>query len=262
MLNKIGEAIHLLSSNFLLFSSIILTVWLPGNLLLNSLVYFFGREEFIEMGLGIEIIFGPIYIGAMLYALSCLKQGHHVSYSEAMTVGFRKWGSLFAARFVAGIFIGLGLIFLVVPGIILYVRYALVNSAVVFEGVGTTESRSRSAELTIGARWQIFGAAAIYFIGFEFYAILVENFFEFVEQLNTMFVWVILDCFTSIAYAFIQIVMFLFYWKARERHDGINESVTPSGEERQCPMCGEVIPAEARECQFCGEVLPFILTIR
>ena len=39
MISKFAEAIELLVMNFVLFSAIILTVWLPGNLLVNYLVF-------------------------------------------------------------------------------------------------------------------------------------------------------------------------------------------------------------------------------
>lgn len=87
MLSKFIEATRLLYANLRLFSSIILTVWIPGNLFSNYLTYYvFGEEDILETfritGV-IEGIFGPIYIAAMIYTLSQLKQGHHPSYSEA-----------------------------------------------------------------------------------------------------------------------------------------------------------------------------------
>ncbi len=73
MLNKFSEAIRLLLANPILFSSIILTIWLPGNLLLNYLTFnVFGGEEIlrqVQITMLIESIFGPIYIGAMIHAL-------------------------------------------------------------------------------------------------------------------------------------------------------------------------------------------------
>ena len=79
MLDKFSEAIRLLFANAILFSSIILTIWLPGNLLVNYLTYnLFGGEEIlrqVRIMMLIEGIFGPIYIAAMIHALSRLKEG-------------------------------------------------------------------------------------------------------------------------------------------------------------------------------------------
>lgn len=94
MLSKFGEALELLFANFLLFSSIVLTVWLPGNLLVNYLTFNVLSEDdvigLVRLTMWIEGIFGPLYIGALIYALSRLKQGERPTYGKAISIGFRK----------------------------------------------------------------------------------------------------------------------------------------------------------------------------
>src|SRR5262245_61678074 len=115
MAAKFSEALRLLWRHLGLFTAIILTVWLPGNILMEYVAYAFTKSSntnllgSIRLSIWIEMIFGPIYIGALVYALYQIKSGHPVTYREAMAVGFKKWGSLFAARFVAGFITGLGL---------------------------------------------------------------------------------------------------------------------------------------------------------
>ena len=148
MLGKFREAISLFSSNISLFSRIILTIWLPGNIIINYLDYYvFYEADFIGLmraNMWIQGIFGPIYIGALIYALSKLKQYQMVTYTEAITAGFRNWQRLWWARFIAGLFIALGFIALIVPGIFLTIRYALIDSVVILEGADASESRKRS----------------------------------------------------------------------------------------------------------------------
>jgi len=222
MLNKFGEAARLLSANAILFSSIILTIWLPGNLLLNYLTFnVFGGEEIlrqVQITMLIESIFGPIYIGAMIHALSRIKEEQRPTYSEAILVGLRNWGRLFVAQFVAGLLIVLGLIALVVPGIVLLVRYALLAPAVVLEGASPGEARRRSTELTSGIRWQIFGAGLLFLVAFAVVCFLIYLPLGFFPELDTMGVNVFLDCVLDVAFAVIQIVLFLYYWEtAREK---------------------------------------------
>ena len=222
MFKKFGEAIQLLWANCILFSSIILTIWLPGNLLLSYLTYnVFGEEAFLPqvwITMWIEGIFGPIYIAAMVYALSRIKQGQRPTYSEAILYGFRNWGRLFVAQLIAGLLIVLGLIILIVPGIVLIVRYGLLPPAVVLEGATPSEARRRSAELTSGIRWQIFGAGLLFLIGFVVLSFLIYFPLEFFPELDTMPINVVLDCMLDVAFAVIQIVLFLYYWEAtRER---------------------------------------------
>ena len=225
MVRKIDEAIHLLFANIILFSSIILTIWFPGNLLVNYLTYnIFGGEEIlrqVRIIMMIESIFGPIYIGAMVYALSRIKEGQRPTYSEAILVGLRNWGRLFVAQFVAGLLILLGFIALIVPGIVLLVRYALLDPAVVLEGAAPGEARRRSTELTSGIRWQIFGAGFLFLIAFGVLSFLIYLPLEFFPELDTMAVNVVLDCVMDVVFTVIQIVMFLYYWEAT-REKGLN----------------------------------------
>jgi hypothetical protein len=226
MLDKFGEAIRLLFANAILFSSIILTIWLPGNLLVNYLTFnIFGREEILRqlrITMLIESIFGPIYIAAMIHALSRLKEGQRPTYSEAILVGLRNWGRLFVARLIAGLLILLGLIALIVPGILLLVRYALLDPAVVLEGATPAEARRRSTELTSGIRWQIFGAGLLFLVAFVVLSVVLSFLIylplELFQGLDTMAINVVLDCVLDVAFAVIQIVMFLYYWEtAREK---------------------------------------------
>ena len=177
MFDKFREAISILSSNISLFSLIILTIWLPGNIIINYLGYYvyYGDDltRVVRVTIWIEWIFGPIYIGALIYALSRLKQYQMVTYTEAITAGFRNWGRLWRARFVAGLFVTLGLIALIVPGIILAIRYALIDSVVVLEGANASKSRKRSSELTAGKMWQIFGACVLFFSVSSIFAAMV-----------------------------------------------------------------------------------------
>ena len=219
MIDKFSEALAILWRNLGLFTAIILTVWLPGNILINFVAY--NYPEVSAMGfmrltmliIGIEGAFGPIYIGALVYALYQIKMGRTVNYKEAMSVAFRKWGSLFAARFVAGLIMGLGFIALIIPGIILAVRYSLLEAAVIVEDKGTSESRARSIDLTAGRRWQIFWAAILFFIPFMIVSFIIYLPLGF-ESLNVMPVEVALDCILDVGFAVIQIVVFLFYWES------------------------------------------------
>ena len=221
MLRTYLEAIRLFCTNFALIASIILTVWLPGNLFAEYLIWYVpSDDEFMRsyrVTALIETVFGPIYCGALVYALAQLKDGRRPSYFEAISVGLRTWGRLFSARFFAGLWIVFGLILLVVPGIVLMVRYAFIDAVVVLEGVGGDRARRRSAELTRGFRWQIFLAGLLFFVMFVPLSFAIRVPYEqFFPALNTMATDVAADCVLDVAYAILQIVIFLYYWQATE----------------------------------------------
>lgn len=239
MIDKFGEALSLLWDHIWLFTAIVLTVALPGNVIIKLITLSAGEANFMAtlyVSIWIEVIFAPLYIGALIYALARIKSGKTVTYGEAMNVGLRKWFALFAARFIASIFIGLGLLLLVVPGVMLALRYALLDPAVVLEDKGISESRARSAVLTAGRRWEIFGATVLFFLGLVLVSFLFYLPFGVIEALeisaNLAPVEIIIDCVISVAAVIIQIVLFLYYWEAVGGQPGTG---APAPGEQQVP---------------------------
>jgi hypothetical protein len=165
LFEKLIEAARLLLSNLGLFAALTLTVWLPGNLLIEYLVSRAQNPEnpaaLMRLNDFIEAVFGPVYVGAMIFALAQRKSGRWVTYSEAMGQGFHHWGRMFGTRFVTGFMILGGFLALIVPGIYMMVKYSLIDHIVVLEETSGREARQRSADLTKGKRWQIVAAGIV-----------------------------------------------------------------------------------------------------
>jgi hypothetical protein len=219
---KFGLAVHLLGENFVLISLIILTVWLPANIAIGF--YEFNAPEdqqvFASFRLNSLIggVFGPISIGALIFVIGERMNGKRVGYAEAMGMGFRNWGRLFAANFFAGIFIVLGFLALIVPGVILVIRYALLNPVVVYEHASTP--RQRSAELTAGRRWKILAAGLLFFMLFFVFMFAMLFAVEYVqgevEWLNNPWVNIAVECVSDVLMSLLTILMVLFYLEARQ----------------------------------------------
>jgi len=217
MIKKFSEAIALLEKHLLLFAALVLTIWLPGNLIINLISYNTNPDAAVmitRMTMWIEALVGPIYIAAMIHALQRIKSGHSVTYKEAMGVGLKKWGPLFGARFVAGLLVLLGTIALIVPGIILMVRYALLDTAVVLENKGVAESRVRSTALTAGKRWEILGAGLLFGVAVTALSFTLYFPLGLFDFLDNIVVSTAIDCVLDVVYLVIQIVLFLYYWEA------------------------------------------------
>jgi hypothetical protein len=230
MIQKIREAIGLFTKNLSLFSLIVLTVWLPGSILLVYLrLYVFpdttGGDEFrifvqeYRVSNVIELAFGPLYTGAILYAASQLKKGLHPTYSESMAHAVRKSFKLLGTRIGTGLIILLGLIALIIPGVILALRFALIDAIVVLEGVDGASARNLSVQLTRGKRWNILGTMILTFIGL-IVAIFLVSFILYLllglaGQDENFVVAVICECVNNILLSLLTIVLFLFYWDAK-----------------------------------------------
>ena len=65
-----------------------------------------------------------------------------------------------------GLGVGIGFVLLIVPGLILLARWAVVIPACLVEGTSPTDSMSRSASLTEGNRWKVLGVLLLTIIVF------------------------------------------------------------------------------------------------
>lgn len=68
----------------------------------------------------------------------------------------------FVACILYNAMVSIGTLFLIVPGIILAIRYGFYQQALVDKNVGILESLKMSARLTKGAKWSIFGLNVLF----------------------------------------------------------------------------------------------------
>ncbi len=230
MLEKIRKAIQLFAAHWKLFSLIVLTVWLPGSIVLAYLsLYVFpkmtgGNEVrmfFQEMRVenALETVFGPFYVGALLHALSQIKRGLPVNYSQSMAHAARRSFKFLVTRLVTRLIILAGFLAFIIPGIVLALRFALIDAVVTLEGVEDSQARSLSARMTKGKRWQILGTMILTNVGLL--VLIAVTFFllslplSLIGQEQNFTLEVIAGCISSVFSAIPIIVLFLFYWDAK-----------------------------------------------
>lgn len=215
----LGETFRLLGGHLDLFTLIVLTVWLPGNLLTNYFEFFGSQGQLpgraLRVGLVIEAIFGPLVASATITTLARIKQGYPVSYWLAMQEGLAAWWRLFVVRFITGLIVLAGLVALVIPGLILLVRYALVDSVAVLEGGNAADARRRSTELTQGQRWDILLAGTLLIASFIVFGVLLALPLDAVPGSNHFVVIVLRDCVLALGQTVFTIALFVFYWRSR-----------------------------------------------
>jgi hypothetical protein len=102
--------------------------------------------------------------GAVTIAISSRYLGREITILQSYRIALRKLWTLLVARFVAGLWVGLGLVLLIIPGILLAVSFSLITPVVMLEDASAAKTRERSRELIAGFRWQIFALFLIYYI--------------------------------------------------------------------------------------------------
>jgi hypothetical protein len=94
--------------------------------------------------------------GALMYGSVQDLNGSPASAGDCLKVGVKNWLPLLGLFVLMGLGFMLGAILLIVPGVLLALRWAVSGPVLVMEGRGITDAMDRSVTLTKGRRWGIF----------------------------------------------------------------------------------------------------------
>jgi hypothetical protein len=91
-----------------------------------------------------------------------MSKGDTISMTEIFNPVYRKrMGDIFLVNVLITVGVGLGLLFLVIPGLVLSVSWILAAYLVLDKGLNAMDAIYKSNELTSGKKWSIFGGLFI-----------------------------------------------------------------------------------------------------
>ena len=90
--------------------------------------------------------------------------GRKVNVADCLSAGLGVALPVIAISIMVGLGVGLGFLLLIVPGVMLAVRWGVAVPARVMERPGVFAAMGRSAELTKNHRWAIFAVGLVFFI--------------------------------------------------------------------------------------------------
>jgi hypothetical protein len=106
--------------------------------------------------LAVSLICPNLATGAITYGVFQQLRGKDATIGDCLGRGLSALLPVLGLAIVQGFLITIGLVFCVIPGILLAIRWAVSVPAMVTERTGIGESMSRSAFLTEGSRWEVF----------------------------------------------------------------------------------------------------------
>ena len=109
----------------------------------------------------LTVAFAILAQGALVRVTVAYSDGDPVDFRAAAMTGLRKIVPLFGLAILLGLGVGFATLLLVVPGIILYIVWSVAAPALVAESCGVFGAFRRSAELTRGARWNVFAVQLV-----------------------------------------------------------------------------------------------------
>src|SRR5262249_47955237 len=115
----------------------------------------------VVIGMLVQAVLRLVLTGAVTYGGFEGLRGKRAELGEVMSAGVSNIRNVLVVGLVSGVIIMLGMLAFCIPGFILTAMYWLAIPVAVVESPGVTESLSRSAELTSGNRWAVFGTALV-----------------------------------------------------------------------------------------------------
>jgi hypothetical protein len=157
---------------------------------------------------------------SILYGVVQELRGRGFTFSESLNAGFGRMGAVVGVSLLVGLFAGLAALLLVIPGFIVWTVYAIAVPVCVAERMGVLASMSRSAFLTKGNRWRIFG---ILFLNFVVLVVIGGLIGFFGARIGGMTMVTILQYpLEAIAGAFNAVALGVLYYQLRVAKEGVD----------------------------------------
>jgi hypothetical protein len=167
---RVGQVLSktatLLSRHFLIFFVVALVAGLPRLLWTGvdaETANNFPWGRFL-VGLILFLVLNTLAQAVILYGAFQAMRGRPVNLSECLRVGLGRFFPIVGLVICAYLAIWIGLIFLIVPGVILGIMWYVGTPVCVVEQKGPLASLGRSSELTKGHRWKLFGMVLLLLI--------------------------------------------------------------------------------------------------
>lgn len=112
----------------------------------------------------ITAIAASVLQAAIVYGTIAFLNGRRAELGECVSVGLRYWFWLILLAILTGLAELVGLVFFIVPGIMMMLAWIVAVPALVTERKDVFGAMSRSAELTRNHRWAILGLVLVYAI--------------------------------------------------------------------------------------------------
>jgi hypothetical protein len=162
----VGDALRVLVRHFWTFVALSGIVVVPVHLIvsgigLEQLTANYDSSPTVEEAIiptGVSfLVIAPLINAICIYALHSVAEGGQPRAGRSIVEGFEAFRPIFLAILLAAVGIAAGLLFLILPGIFLAVRWYFVPQAVVIEDTRGPSALSRSWGLTDGFWWRTFG---------------------------------------------------------------------------------------------------------
>jgi hypothetical protein len=167
----------------------------------------------------VSTVCSSIASGAIIYGVVQELRGRAFSIADSIQIALHRFLPMVGVAICTSILIGLATILLIFPGMMVACAYYVSMPACVAERTGVFESMSRSAYLTKGYRWQVFGMFLLILVGGLVLGMIVGLVFALTGRIGPQIAFI--AC-TAIVGAFNGVIHGVFYYQLRVAKEGVD----------------------------------------
>ena len=156
---------------------------------------------------------------AVIYGVVQELRGRAFSISDSIRIALGRILPILGVTICATIAVGLGAVLLVVPGLMLLCRYYVATPVCVAEQTGVFESLGRSAFLTKGYRWQVFGVIMLLGVVGIILGAIVGAVFAMTGSIGFL---VATQALGAVVGSFYGVIVSVFYYELRVAKEGVD----------------------------------------
>lgn len=166
----------------------------------------------------VESLLGVVAEAGVVYGTLRHLQNHRASFGDSAAAGLRKILPVGLIALIVTTLVILGFFLFVIPAFIAMTIYMVAVPVVVAENAGAIDGLKRSASLTMGWRWRVFGIVALVLIVEVAVLLLIE--FRFYDQFANDLMLIADWLMSSAATAFYAVVSTVTYRELRRLKEG------------------------------------------
>lgn len=120
--------------------------------------HFYGMTGIVSL---VALVLGSMLQAALVHGTVSDLNGKKASFGDCLQTGFRTCLPVIGLSLLFGFALVIGIVLLVVPGVLMFLAWAVIVPVLVVENTGVFGAFGRSSELTKGHRWAILGLAVV-----------------------------------------------------------------------------------------------------
>jgi hypothetical protein len=157
----LARSLRLYVANLPFLASATLAIFIPGKLLLQAICWMLDIPVDGVLGYCLmsasDLLLSAMAVPAVIFGMAMrFRTGAPAPLGESLRWGWRQWGKALWNMFQVEVTVALWSLLLFIPGMMAFVRLAVVDPIVALEADRSRDVLDRSRSLTAGHRWRIF----------------------------------------------------------------------------------------------------------